>query len=346
MKIVKYGPSIGIPALRERVASYYNMFATDVAEGDVCVTTGASEAILFALLSGCDHGDEVIIPEPFYANYLGFADLSHVHIVPITTRIEDHFALPTMADFEEVITAKTKAIFLCNPGNPTGQMYTRADLDQLMVLVKKYNLFLIVDEVYREFCYDQPFTSVLSYPDMGQHVIVIDSISKVFSACGARVGYLVTKNQELVNVITKYANLRLCPPFYGQRLALACYDDSAKYIAAAKAEYVERREILYSGLSQIPDITYYKPTAAFYNMIELPVNDAEDFCKWLLTDFEYEGATVMLAPGSGFYFNKSLGRRQVRIAYVLNEQDLKAALKCLQLGLMKYRSREVSASIS
>lgn len=334
--IVKYGPSEGMLELRKTVACYYGKFNARLSADDVMVTTGASEAILFALLSCCDKGDEVIIPEPFYANYLGFADQSDISIVPITTVIENQFALPSVADFEACITSRTKAIFLCNPGNPTGQLYTGEELSGIMQLVKEKELFLIVDEVYREFCYDHTFMSVLSFSDMSDHVIVIDSISKVFSACGARVGYLITKNTRIIEVVNKYANLRLCPPYYGQRLALACYNNSEVYIKRAKKEYNKRREILFEGLSLIPGISFYKPAAAFYNMIELPVADSEHFCKWLLTDFEYKGATIMMAPGDGFYFNKNHGARQVRLAYILNESDLKLALECLRVGLSVY----------
>jgi aspartate aminotransferase len=334
--IVSYGPSEGLPELRETVAHYYQKFDAQLTTSDVYVTTGASEAILFTLLACCDNDDEVIIPEPFYANYLGFAHLANVKIVPLTTHIETGFALPEPAEFEKQITAKTKAIFLCNPGNPTGQLYNGEQLERLMHIVKKHQLFLIVDEVYREFCYDEVFTSVLSFRGMEANVVVIDSISKVFSACGARVGYLITKNKQLLEAVIKYAQLRLCPPYYGQHLALACYDNPDSYIEKAKQEYARRRIVLHDGLSKINGVQAYKPSAAFYNMVQLPVADAEHFCKWLLTDFEKNGNTVMMAPGDGFYAHKELGRQQVRMAYVLKEADLALAMDCLTEGLLGY----------
>lgn len=334
--IIEYGPSEGLPELRDITARYFDKFDAKLSMEDIYVTTGASEAILFSLLATCDHGDEVIIPEPFYANYLGFANLANVNIIPLTTHMESEFALPTPSEYEKLISSKTKAILLCNPGNPTGQMYTAEQLEILIAIVKKHNLFLIVDEVYREFCYDLPFTSVLSFRGIEQNIIVIDSISKVFSSCGARVGYLITKNKHLRDVIIKYAQLRLCPPYFGQQLAMACYQDADQYINTARKEYKIRREILYNKLSEIPRATFYKPMAAFYSIVKLPVPDAEQFCKWLLTDFEHNGNTVMLAPASGFYSNKRLGQKQVRIAYVLNGNDLNDAMDCLKIALNQY----------
>lgn len=334
--IVKYGPSEGLTELREVVAEYYKKFDAKLNMEDVYVTTGASEAILFALLSVCDNQDEVIIPEPFYANYLGFAHLTNVKIVPLTTSIENGFQLPNPEAFEQLITNKTKAIFLCNPGNPTGQMYNREELTKLVDLVRKHDLFLIVDEVYREFCYDDLFTSVLSFQGVEDNVIVIDSISKVFSSCGARVGYFITKNRQIQAIVNKYAQLRLCPPFFGQKLAIACYQNSDNYIQKAKEKYIKRRQILHNRLSNIAGVKTYKPSAAFYNMAELPVDNAEHFCKWLLTDFDRNGETVMLAPANGFYSNKEIGKKQVRIAYILNEKDLSTAMDCLEEALIQY----------
>jgi len=336
--IVKYGMSKGMPELRKAVSVYYDKFDANITSEEVYVTTGASEAILFALFACCDSGDEVILPEPFYANYIGFAQMSQVNIKPVTTLLKDQFKLPAPAEFEKLINPNTKAIFLCNPGNPTGQMYTADELEALMKIVEKHDLYLIVDEVYREFCYDHSFKSVLAFEDMAQHVIVIDSISKVFSACGARVVYLITKNRAIQETVNKYAQLRLCPPYFGQRLALACYDNTDHYIQKAKAEYIKRRDILYNGLSKIEGAKFYRPSAAFYNIVELPVEDAAKFCKWMLTDFSYENQTVMLAPANGFYRNKDLGKKQVRIAYILNEQDLSKALNCLKLGISEYNS--------
>lgn len=334
--IVGYGPSEGLPILRDTVAKYYDKFEAQITMENVYVTTGASEAILFTLLATCDNGDEVIIPEPFYANYLGFAHLTNVNIVPLTTHLEEEFALPAVRAFEGLITPKTKAIFLCNPGNPTGQLYAADQLAELMSIVKRHKLFLIVDEVYREFCYDQVFTSVLSFKGVEEHVIVIDSISKVFSSCGARIGYLITKNIALLQAVVKYAQLRLCPPYFGQQLALACYQEADQYIEEAKQAYQARREVLYGHLQHLQGANFYKPMAAFYNIVQLPVDDAEQFCKWMLTDFEQNGNTVMLAPAQGFYFNKPLGKQQVRIAYILNNKDLDKAMSCLTLALSQY----------
>lgn len=341
--IIAYGPSEGLPSLREKVANYYDKFQANLNTEDVYVTTGASEAILFALVACCDIGDEVIIPEPFYANYLGFSHMSAVTIRPLSTHLEDSFALPSPSEFEKLINPRTKAIFLCNPGNPTGQLYRKEELAELMHLVKKHNLFLIVDEVYREFCYDQAFTSVLAFEGMEEHVIVIDSISKVFSACGARIGYLITKNRKIQEVVEKYAQLRLCPPYFGQKLAEACYDKASLYIEEARQKYIHRRDILYQSLQQIEGVECYRPQAAFYNICRLPVPDAEDFCKWLLADFEHEGKTVMLAPADGFYFTKGIGKDQVRIAYVLNEVDLKMAMDCLKVGLERYLAKGITS---
>jgi aspartate aminotransferase len=337
--IIAYGPSEGLPSLREKVAVYYDKIGANIDASDVFVTTGASEAIIFALFSACDEFDEVIIPEPFYANYIGFGHTSSVKIVPIPSTLESEFKLPSVDKFEELITPKTKVIFLCNPGNPTGCLYSKDELTSIMRLVKKYDLYIIVDEVYREFCYEEEFTSVLTFDDMAEHVIVIDSISKVFSSCGARIGYLITKNKAIQKVVEKYAQLRLCPPYYGQKLAEVCYDHADEYISQAKAEYFKRREVLTNGLLDIPGVKCYKPKAAFYNMTELPVENGELFCQWLLQDFSHNNKTVMLAPGSGFYFHKAYGLNQVRIAYILNEHDLEDALICLKHALEVYNNR-------
>jgi len=334
--IVKYGASAGDKALRQKVASYYTNQNLAITPEQVYVTTGASEAIQFALLACFDPGDEIIIPEPFYANYLGYAQICQVNIKPITSDFDKHFALPAPEHFERIINDKTKAIFLCNPGNPTGQLYTKSELDQLVELVKKHELYLIVDEVYSEFCYDHDFTSVLSYDEISENVIVIDSISKVFSMCGARVGYLISKSESIRKTVDKYAQLRLCPPAIGQTMALACYDNYENYIQEAKTEYEKRRTVLYDRLVKIPGVKCYKPSAAFYNVVELPIDDAAKFCKWLLTTFRYNGQTVMFSPANGFYFNKELGIKQVRIAFILNEEKLHQAMDCLEKALEQY----------
>lgn len=335
--IISYGPSEGLPSLRKIVATYLNGFEAEVTMEDVFVTTGASEAIIFTLFSCCDYGDEVIIPEPFYANYLGFAEQASVEIVPVTTFIEDGFQLPDASHFEKLITPKTKAIFLCNPGNPTGQLYSKEDLKQIVDLALQHNLFLIVDEVYREFCYDRPFTSVLSFQEAKENVIVIDSISKVFSSCGARVGCLITKNAGVKISVVKYAQLRLCPPYIGQVLAEACFNYGDEYIQKSKEEYLKRRTVLYNRLNAIEGINAYLPTAAFYNIINLPFDDVTPFCKWLLTDFDIDNTTIMLAPADGFYFNQELGKSQVRIAYIVNEEKLNKSMDILEAAIPVYQ---------
>lgn len=336
--IIEYGPSEGLESLRNAVADYYRSFAPSIEFEDVYVTTGASEAINFALMATCDLGDEVIIPEPFYANYLGFSTISGVKVVAVTSKIDEQFALPKISDFEAKITDKTKAILLCNPGNPTGQLYTKEDLESLLQLVVEKNFFLIVDEVYREFCYDGKFHSVLNFSGFEDHVIVIDSVSKVFSSCGARVGFLVTKNRNIQESVLKFAQMRLCPPYFGQKLAEYCYQYIGNYIQDARKEYIKRRALLYSGLQEIEGAIYYKPQAAFYNIVELPIDDSEKFCKWLLTDFRMDNCSVMMAPASGFYFNAEKGKRQVRIAYVLNNEKLSKAMTCLKYALKEYNS--------
>lgn len=336
-EVIEYGPSAGDFALRVEVAKYYKKFGADLEMEDVFVCTGASEAILFALMATCDEGDELVIPEPFYANYLGFAQLAHVQVRAISCDIKKSFELPPVDEFEKLINPRTKAILLCNPGNPTGQLYSKEELTSILILAKKHRLYVIVDEVYKEFCYDDAFNSILNYQGMEDHVIVIDSISKVFSACGARVGYLITKNNSIRAAVNKIAQLRLCPPFYGQQLALAAYSNADIYIERAREEYKKRREVMYSRISQIKDVFSYKPKAAFYNIVELPVEDAEVFCKWLLTDYEQDRHTLMLAPANGFYFNRELGKRQVRIAYVLEEKLLHQAMDILERALAQYQ---------
>ncbi len=336
-KIISYGPSEGLTALREKVVDYYQKFDANLDLGDAFVTTGASEAIMFALLSCMDEHEEVIVPEPFYANYLGFAAACSVDIVPITTTFETQFQLPDVAAFEALITPKTKAILLCNPGNPTGQLYNGEELRKLLHLVIERDLILIVDEVYREFCYDTEFTSVLAFPEGKDHVVVIDSISKVFSSCGARVGFLVTKNRFIQNAVLKYAQLRLCPPYFGQVLAKACFEFGGSYIKDAKEEYRSRRTILYEGLKNIEGVQCYRPDAAFYNIVQLPFDDVTPFCKWLLTDFSLDNETIMLAPADGFYFNEALGKSQVRVAYILNAARLHRSLNILQQAIPEYQ---------
>jgi aspartate aminotransferase len=340
--IIAYGSSEGNLSLRKVASEYYQSKGLPISSDDIFVTTGASEAIHFALLSCTDLGDEIIIPEPFYANYLGYAQMAGINIKAITASIKSEFALPKPEMFEQLINSKTKAIFLCNPGNPTGQLYSKHDLKELAQLVKKHDLYLIVDEVYREFCYEEDFTSVLSLEEIDQQVIVLDSISKVFSSCGARIGYLITKNKKLQTAIMKYAQLRLSPPALGQVLAEACYKNRATYLKEVIAAYKSRRNILFERLSNIEGIRCYKPKAAFYNIVELPVEDAAAFCKWMLTDFRHNGKTVMFSPANGFYYNKELGKKQIRIAFILNEEKLNQTMDCLERGLALYREMEMA----
>lgn len=335
-EIIKYGASEGNDDLRQTVSEYYTAHVAPVIRDNVYVTTGASEAILFILFSCFEVGQEIIIPEPFYANYIGFSQISGVVLRPVQSSIHDHFGLPAPASFVEQITAQTKAIFLCNPGNPTGNLYSQEDLIAIGRLVKEHDLFLIVDEVYREFCYDESFYSVLQLEGLEDHVVVVDSISKVFSACGSRIGFVVTRNNHILDSILKYAQLRLCPPMIGQHVALACFEDRASYIAPVRDEYNRRRMYLYERLSQMEGVTCYLPKAAFYIMTALPVSDTSHFCKWLLSDFRLHGQTIMMAPGAGFYLSNHMGKDQVRIAFVLKVPKLKIAMDILEAALEAY----------
>ncbi len=345
VQILAYSPSKGINSFREKIPNYYAKYSISISSENVLVTNGASEGIYFALLACLDEGEEVIIPEPFYANYIGFAEMAKAKVVPITSYIENGFALPTTADFEAQLTPKTRVIMLCNPSNPTGCLYSETALRELAALVKKHDLFLIVDEVYREFCYDeQAFFSALHLEDCLQNVVVIDSISKRYSACGARVGMIVTRNEAVINIITQYAEIRLSPPTFGQILAEHLLDTPDTYLENVKEEYVKRRDILYSRLSAMEDVVCYRPGGAFYCFVQLPIDDCDHFCQWLLEDFSLDNQTIMLAPGSGFYFTEGLGKQEVRIAYVLNGDDLNKAMDCLEEALRVYPNRvEVAA---
>ena len=336
-EIISYGASEGSDELRRTVAEYYNNHVAPVEVDNIYVTTGASEAILFTLFSCFDPGAEIIIPEPFYANYIGFSQVSGVKLIPVESSIEDSFGLPNTEDFVSKITPNSKAIFLCNPGNPTGNLYSKQELEALAILVKEYDLFLIVDEVYREFCYDEPFYSVLNIDDIRDHVVVIDSISKVFSACGSRIGFIVAHNQDLMDNILKYAQLRLCPPMIGQYIANACYTDREHYLSAVREEYNRRRLYLYERLSKMEGVQCYLPKAAFYIMTGLPIDDAERFCTWLLTDFSINKKTLMMAPGHGFYLTPAAGKNQVRIAFVLGIEHLVECMDILEAAIQAYQ---------
>ena len=344
VKILKYSPSAGIMSYRKKLVDYYKRFKVDLEVDNILVTTGASEGIALVLTACLDHGDEIILPEPFYANYLGFAHAAGVKIQPITSTIDTGFALPKISNFEALINPNTKAIMLCNPNNPTGGIYSKSDLEELAQIILKHDLFLIVDEVYREFCYDgKDFFSVLRLDELRDHVIVVDSISKRFSACGARIGTIATRNGNVAETILKYAQLRLSPPSFGMILAEATLDLGHDYMESIKAEYNERRLLLIERLQAMDHVTCYMPEGAFYAFVALPIDDANRFCRWLLEDFSYEDQTLMLAPGTGFYATPGLGKNEVRIAYILNKTDLSKAMDCLEKALEVYPGRTISS---
>ena len=345
IKVVAYSHSAGTESLRQKIISYYGRLGHPLDLESVMVTTGASEALQFVFKSILNPGDEVIIPEPFYANYLSFALGNDGNVVPVTSRIEDHFALPTAEAFEAKITDRTRAIMICNPGNPTGVLYPEESLNQLCEIVRKHDLFLISDEVYREFTYDGlQHHSALELEGIEENVIVIDSISKRFSACGARIGCIVSRNRQLMEMALKMAQARLSPPTYGQIGAEAVFDLPTSYYAKVNREYQSRRDILKSSLDAIPGVVCPNVNGAFYAMVGLPVEDAEDFCQWMLEEFSHQNATVMMAPGAGFYATPGLGKNEVRIAYVLNGDDLQTAMDCLAAGLAEYAKRPILQS--
>ena len=338
--VLAYARSEGSESYREKLARYYHKNAIEVAPSDIVVTTGGSEALLFTFGSIMDSGDEVIIPEPFYANYNGFSTASGVKVVPVVSKIDNNFALPPIEDFEKLITAKTKAILICNPGNPTGYLYSKSEIEKLGALVKKHDLFLIADEVYREFAYDgAEHYSILQLETIEKHAIVIDSVSKRYSMCGARIGCIVSKNTALIQTALKFAQARLSPPTYALIASEAALDTPSSYFEAVKSEYVERRNTLISELQKIDGLKVAKPKGAFYCIAELPVANADDFARWLLESFELNKETIMVAPAAGFYSSEGLGLNQVRIAYVLNKQDLIRAAAILKAALEAYPSR-------
>ena len=341
-EVVEYSHSAGFESYRKGLASYYQNLAIDVDYNDVMVTTGGSEALLFALNSCLDPGDEVIIPEPFYANYNGFSMSAGVKVKPIATSISDGFALPAIEEFEKLITSKTKAILICNPGNPTGYLYSKKELETLRDIVIKYDLFLIADEVYREFAYDgNQHHSVLNIEGLGQNAIVIDSTSKRYSMCGIRVGCIVSKNKEVMTTALKFAQARLSPPTFGQIAGEAALSTPKSYFQEVSSEYVSRRDVLIEGLNKIEGVICPKPKGAFYAIAQLPIDDADKFAQWLLEDFDFNGETVMVAPAAGFYATPNTGINQVRIAYVLNKESLKAAIKILDEALKVYPGRTI-----
>lgn len=339
-KTLEYSPSQGFLSYRQKLVQYYAAYDIELSVDDIIITTGGSEAVLFAFLSCLNPGDEIIVPEPAYANYMAFAISAGAKIRTIPTTIEDGFALPAVEKFKELINEHTRAILICNPNNPTGYLYTRREMNQIRDLVKKYDLYLFSDEVYREFIYTgSPYISACHLEGVEQNVVLIDSVSKRYSECGIRVGALITKNEEVRNAVMKFCQARLSPPLLGQLVAEASIDTPKEYLREMYDEYVERRNCLIDGLNRIPGVYSPIPMGAFYTVARLPVDDAEKFCAWCLSDFDYEGETVMLAPAAGFYTTPGAGKDQVRIAYVLNKEDLARALVVLKYALEAYPGR-------
>lgn len=339
-KVVEYSHSAGFESYRIGLSKYYQNIGIEVDHNDLMVTTGGSEALLFALNSCLDQGDEIIIPEPFYANYNGFSKSSGVIVKPITTKIENGFALPDIKEFEKLITSKTKAILICNPGNPTGYLYSKEELEILRDIVLKHDLFLFADEVYREFAYDgHVHYSVLSLEGLNDHAVVIDSTSKRYSMCGIRIGCIVSKNKEVISTALKFAQARLSPPTFGQVAAEAALQTPKSYFDKVSSEYLSRRDLLVDSLNKIDGVICPKPKGAFYAIAQLPVDNADKFAQWLLEDFDFNGATLMVAPAEGFYSTPGEGLNQVRIAYVLNKESLIMAIKCLEEALKIYPGR-------
>lgn len=344
-KVLEYSPSEGLLSLREKLRTYYQRFNIDVDVDDIIVTTGGSEAVLFAFMATLDPGDEIIVPEPAYANYMAFAISAGAKIVSVPSTIEEGFALPPVEKFEELITPRTKGILICNPNNPTGYLYTQREMNQLSDIVKKHDLFLYSDEVYREYCYTgAPYISAFHLKGIEEQVVLIDSVSKRYSECGIRIGALITKHKELKQNVLKFCQARLSPPLLGQLVAEASIDASPEYMLMTYNEYVERRKFLIDGINRIPGCYSPIPMGAFYTVVSLPVDDAERFCAWCLSDFDYEGRTVFMAPASGFYTTPGMGRNQVRMAYVLCKEDLAAALVVLEKALEAYNRLNPSSS--
>ena len=340
IKVLEYSPSAGFDSYRTKLSQYYNHQGLPIDVADIIITTGGSEALLFAMGSALDQGDEIIIPEPFYANYNGFATASGVKVVPVISTLDTGFALPPIADFEKLITQKTKAILICNPGNPTGYLYSKEELFQLAELVKKHDLFLIADEVYREFTYDgDKHYSIMNIPGIEQNAIMIDSVSKRYSMCGARIGCIVSKNKELMATAMKFAQARLSPPTFAQIASEAALDTPQSYFVDVIEEYKERRDKLIEELNKIEGVKVAKPKGAFYCIAQLPVDNADTFAQWLLESYNLNGETVMVAPAAGFYSTPNVGLTEVRIAYVLKKEDLIRAVQILKEAIKTYNSK-------
>jgi len=339
-KVIEYSHSAGNESYRRKLAAFYQGIGIDVDHTEMLVTTGGSEAITFALMATINPGEEVIVPEPFYANYNGFSVTAGVKVVPITSGIEDGFALPAMEEFEKAITPKTRGIIICNPNNPTGYLYSQEELERLGEIVKKHDLYLYSDEVYREFCYDgEKHFSAMNLPGLQENVIMFDSVSKRYSMCGVRVGALISKNSEVISTALKFAQARLSPPSYGQVAGEAALDTPPSYFREVYDEYIERRDFMVEALNRMPGVKCPTPRGAFYTVVHLPVDDADKFAQWILSDFEYKNQTVMMAPASGFYTTPGLGKQEVRIAYVLKKEDLAAAMETLAEALLAYPGR-------
>jgi aspartate aminotransferase len=335
-KVLEYSHSAGNESYRKKLVGYYKSVGIDVNEKQIIITTGGSEAILFGFMACLDAGDEVIIPEPFYANYNGFAVEAGVTVVPITSHIENGFALPPIEAIEAKITPRTKAIVICNPNNPTGYLYSAAEMEQLKSIILKHNLYLFSDEAYREFCYEGTQISALHLTGVDEHVVIMDTISKRYSACGGRIGAFITKNQALLDATMKFAQARLSPPSFAQIAGEAAIDLPANYFDDTKAEYKSRRDLIVTRLNAMEGVFCPNPGGAFYAMAKLPIDDADKFCQWLLEDFAFENQTVMLAPATGFYGTPGLGKQEVRLAYVLNLEDINKAMDCLEAALKVY----------
>lgn len=340
-KVLEYSHSAGNESYRKKLVGYYAKNGVNVSSDQIIITTGGSEAILFGFMACLNPGDEVIIPEPFYANYNGFAVAAGVTVVPITSSIETGFALPPISEFEKKITSKTKAIVICNPNNPTGYLYSQEEMNTLKEIIKKHNLYLFSDEAYREFCYNGQAKSALTLEGVDDHILVMDTISKRYSACGGRIGALVTKNKEVYNAVMKFAQARLSPPSFAQILGEAAIDLPDNYFDATKAEYQKRRDVLVNRLNAMEGVFCPNPGGAFYAIAKLPIDDADKFCQWLLEEFEYQGQTVMLAPATGFYGTPGLGKNEVRLAYVLSVESLNSAMDCLTEALKVYPGRTI-----
>lgn len=337
IKVLEYSHSAGNESYRKKLCNYYKGYNINIDHNQVIITCGGSEAIEIAMMTCFNPGDEIIIPEPFYANYNGFSRAADVTVKPIRSFIESGFALPPIAEFEKAITPKTKGIMICNPGNPTGYLYTKAELEALRDIVKKHDLFLLSDEVYREFCYDgKDYVSVMHLDGIENNVILLDSISKRYSACGARIGAMISKNKEIMSAALKFAQARLSPPSYGQIGAEAALDTPASYFAEVKKEYVSRRDFVIEELNKMDGVFCPKPSGAFYCIARLPIDNADKFCQWLLEEFSFNSQTVMLAPATGFYSTPGAGTNEVRLAYVLKKEDLQSAMTCLREALKIY----------